>query len=54
MAQRASSQPELAKKINAIFLFEITKDKKIAAKWSKYKLENKIKHGSLMTDSLRW
>uniref|UniRef100_A0A8W8HP19 Peroxisomal multifunctional enzyme type 2 n=1 Tax=Magallana gigas TaxID=29159 RepID=A0A8W8HP19_MAGGI len=34
MAQRASSQPELAKKINAIFLFEITKDKKIAAKWT--------------------
>jgi hypothetical protein len=34
MAQRAASQPELAKKINAVFLFEITKDKKVAAKWS--------------------
>nr|XP_022331335.1 peroxisomal multifunctional enzyme type 2-like [Crassostrea virginica] len=34
MAQRASSQPELAKKVNAVFLFEITKEKKVAAKWT--------------------
>lgn len=37
MAQRAASQPALAKKINAVFLFEITKDKKVAAKWSMWK-----------------
>lgn len=35
MAKRAKSQPNVAKKINAVFLFDITKDGKPAAKWSK-------------------
>ncbi|KAK3096921.1 hypothetical protein FSP39_004769 [Pinctada imbricata] len=34
MAKRAESQPALAKKINAVFAFEITKDGKTAAKWT--------------------
>lgn len=35
MAKRAKSQPNVAKKINAVFLFDITKNGKPAAKWSK-------------------
>ena len=35
MANRAKSQPGVAKKINAVFLFDITKNGKSAAKWSK-------------------
>jgi hypothetical protein len=34
MAKRAKAQPAIAKKINAVFLFDITKDGKPAAKWS--------------------
>lgn len=35
MSQQVSSRKGLAKKINAIFMWEITKDGKKAAEWSK-------------------
>lgn len=38
MLDRVKSDPSLLKKINGVFLYNITKDGKVASTWSKLKL----------------